>query len=362
VDSPGRSALLIQEFRKRLQLPTVTTASPKGSTTVAAMKSNPGRTMTPPVLRSTGQWTGIAGIAICSGLVVWIMFSAWALVSSGHAIAEHRLVSPPLAQFPALASTKLFTPQLPDRDVLRLLSPQEDALRRALQNIAVFENARSEEPLRSIPAVVQSVQAASPAALAGLVGGDRITQVNARPADFVWDLYKAITETPQQSIELTVRRDEESFRVLMELIDDTSFDMSNHGMVFGVPDSILYVGQTDVGRLTKQLRTSYVNAQPAELRQAYVDGLLSVTQVIVANLSALAAVPPDGKGYVRSDDLLGWYHTRFLFAAESHRTTLLRLQAHQNQSLYQLGLGLLAAGLATLVAFAAAIKARWVVS
>lgn len=355
IGAPGRSSLLIQEFRKRLQLPT------SGASKSASSPDAP-TTGTPPVLRSTGQWMSVAALAGCAALAVWIMFSAWAVLSTGHAISSQRLVVPSLKHYPVLANTRLFSSQALDQDVLRLLSPEEDSLVRVFQNIAAFENARSEEVLRSTPALVQSVVDGSPAARAGVMAGDRVTRVNARPADFVWDLYKGITETPQQSVELTLQRGTESLRVLMELDEDAAFDMTNHGLMFGVPDHIRYLGRTDVSRLAKQVRSTYVNAQASEWRRAYVDGLLLISQELVANLSSLAAVPTDSKGYVRSEDLLGWYHTRLLDATELHRTTLARLQAHQSETLFQLGLALWAAALAALVAIALAIKARWALS
>lgn len=355
IGAPGRSTLLIQEFRKRLQLPTASAGKPASGPDAATPS-------TPPVLRSTGQWMSVASLAVCAVLAVWIMFAAWAVLSTGHAISSQRLVVPSLKQYPMLANTRLFSSQALDQDVLRLLSPEEDSLVRVFQNIAAFENARSEEVLRSTPALVQSVVAASPAARAGVMPGDRVIRVNARPADFVWDLYKGITETPQQSIELTLQRGTEPLRVLMELDEDAAFDMTNHGLMFGVPDHIRYLGRTDVSRLAKQVRSTYVNAQPSEWRRAYVDGLVSISQELVANLSSLAAVSIDSKGYVRSEDLLGWYHTRLLDGTESHRTTLARLQAHQSETLFQLGLALWAASLAALVAIAMTIKARWALS
>lgn len=346
---------LIQAFRKRLQLQ----ASPGPSADANGLR---GETLRPPVFRSAGQWTTLVGLLLCASVVVWIMFSAWALVSVAHASAEVRLRPPVLKAYPPLAQTRLFSPPVLDQDIQRLLSPEQDSLVRVFQNIAAFENARAEELLRSSPTTVQSVLAGSPAAAAGLQVGDRITRINEAPADFVWDLYKALTQTPQQSIAIAFQRGETPLNAVADLEEGAAFDMTNHGLLFDVPAHIRYLGPTDVSRLAKQLRTDYVNAAPSEWRRAYVDGLLTMTQEIVANLSALAAAPPDGKNYIRSEELLSWYHGKFLEAADGQRTTLMRLQALQTQALYELGLGLLAAGLACLVGLGVAMRSQWEVS
>lgn len=351
--APDQASSLIQEFRKRLQHQVPVASDPRGLGN---------EDVQPRVFRSTGQWAILAGLLLCAVVVVWIMFSAWALVSVAHASAEVRLRAPTLKSFPPMSQTRLFNPPSLDQDVQRLLSPEQDSLVRVFQNIAAFENARAEELLRSVPTVLQAVQEGSPAALSGLQAGDRITRLNGESADFVWDLYKALTRTPQQSISVAFQRNKTTLNVLAELEADASFDMTNHGLIFDVPTHIRYLGPTDVSRLAKQLRVNYVSAVPSELRRAYVDGLLTITQEVVANLSALAATPPDGKNYIRSEQLLGWYHEQFLQAADGQRTTQMRLQALQTQALYELGLGLLAAGLAGLIGLGLAMRSKWVIS
>ena len=351
--SADSASPLIQAFRQRLQLRAP--ASPD----TAALR---GETRQPPVFRSAGQWTALVGLLLCASVVLWIMFSAWALVSVAHATAQVRLSPPVLKSYPPLLQTRLFSPPVMDQDIQRLLSPEQDSLVRVFQNMAAFENARAEDLLRSSSTTVQSVLADSPAAAAGLLAGDRITRVNEAPADFVWDLYKALTQTPQQSIAITFERGETPMSAVVELEEGAAFDMTNHGLLFDIPAHIRYLGPTDVSRLAQQLRADYVNAAPSEWRKTYVDGLLTLTQEIVANLSALASAPPDGKNYIRSEELLSWYHGQFLQAVDGQRTTLMRLQALQTQALYELGLGLLAAGLACLVGLGLAMRSQWEVA
>ena len=53
------------------------------------------------------------------------------------------------------------------------------------------------------------------------------------------------------------------------------------------------------------------------------------------------------------------YETSFV---GGQRTTLMRLQALQTQALYELGLGLLAVGLACLVGLGLAMRSQWEVA
>ena len=312
-----------------------------------------------PALRGAGQWLAAASLLVVAGLVVWLAVAAWGLVSGAHGLASLRLNTPTLGQFPALARTALLPANRLSPDLQRVLAPNEDRLLRAVQNIAMFENARAESVLRATPAVVQAVVEGSAAARAQVQAGDTVKRVNSKEAGFVWDVYKLFTERPVRLVELGVQRGAESLTLSLSLKDGERFDMANHGLLFAVPDTIRYIGVTDAERLTEQLRTGYVDALPTEWQRSYVEGLLGVSNELVSNLSTLNAAAYAASNYLRSEELLGWYHGRFTENLSNYRVSVERLRARQTEALLQLGWSLLALSAAGLIGLGLALKSTW---
>ena len=80
---------------------------------------------------------------------------------------------------------------------------------------------------------------------------------------------------------------------------------------------------------------------------------------LVANLSTLNAVAYSASNYLRSEELLGWYHQRFNESLGTYRIGLERLRVRQAQAMLQLGWSLLGGGLMLLLALAQSGRARW---
>ena len=312
-----------------------------------------------PALRSIGQWLGLAGLLVSALLVCAVGVTAWDLVSAGRGLAQQRPATPQLGQFPALARVPLLPQKHQNPDLQRALKPNEDRLLRAVQNIATFENARAEPTLRAAPAVLQAVVAGSVAEQAGLQAGDVLRTVNNKEAGFVWDVYKQATERPVRRLELALQRGSEALAVALELRSGEQFDLTNLGLLFAVPSSARFIGHTDTARIAAQLRQAYVEPLPVEEQAAFTEGLLMLSNALVSNLSTLQAAAPGSGAYLRSEELLVWYHRQHHEAQSAYRIGLARLQARQGQALTQLGWCLLAGTAAGLVALGLAMRRTW---
>ena len=366
-----RLAALRDDLRRRIQRAPAgpaeepATASPAGTQGPVADAPPPGMSAAGapaaplPALRSMAQWMTLAGLVAASGLVCWTMVGAWGLVSTGHALEQQRFVAPTLSQFPPLAYTRLLPQNRLNPDLQRVLSPQEDRLLRAVTNIATFENARAEPILRATRAVVQAVVPGSAAARAGVEPGDLIRQVGGRDAGFVWDVYKYATERPLRLLELAVQRGEQALSLTLTLPEDERFDMSNHGLLFAVPDNVRFIGKTDTDRIAGHLRNADVDLQPPEWQRSYVEGLFALSNELVSNLTTVNSAAFSASNYLRSEELLVWYRGRFAEVLSNHRLAVERLRSRQAQVLVQLGWSLLADGLALLLVLGLAVRARW---
>ena len=358
-----RMNALLDDFRRRIrrQEPAASKAAakPEAPAFASASASASGQARSLPALRGVEQWLGVAARAASALVVLWVMVSAWGIVSASRALESHVFAVPKLGQFPALGHTKLLAANRLSPDLQRMLTPNEDRLMRAVQNIATFENARAEQTLRATRSVVQAVVEGSAAQRAKVEPGDVVKQVNSKEAGFVWDVYKISTDRPLRLLELTLQRGSETLTASLGLKEGDRFDLSNLGLLFPVPDTIRFIGLTDAERITEQLRSGYVEQMPPEWQIAYVEGLLGVSNELVANLSTLNAAAYSASNYLRSEELLGWYHQGFSKALGEYRNGVERRRVRQTQALLQLGWSLLAGGLMLLLALGQSARTRW---
>jgi hypothetical protein len=336
--------------------PTPALAGRPAAGAVAAAAARPA----PPALRGLGQWAALVGLLASGVLVSWVAATAWDLVAASRGLVAHRFTAPTLANFPALARTELLPANRLNPDLQRALAPNEDRLLRAVQNVARFENARAEPVLRAAPSAVQAVVEGSPAARARVEPGDIVKQVNGKEAGFVWDVYQLVTERPVRLLELGLLRGTETVTASLGLKEGERFDMSNHGLLFAVPDSVRYIGKTDAVRIAEQLRAAYIEPLPAEWQGPYIEGLLGLSNALVSNLSVLQAATLGSSNYLLGEDLLAWYQRQFNDSLGVYRIGLERLRVRQTDALLQLGWGVLAMSAAALLALASAIRAKWV--
>lgn len=358
---PGGDADLSVAEHLRQRLDTV--AAPQDdSPPLSAAPAPLSRSRPPlPALRGMEQWLGAAALLLSAALVVWVAVATWGVLSTAQAWQARRMQPPSLMQYPPTVQTALLPANRLAPELRRALSPEEDLLKRSIQNIATFENARAEPTLRAAPAVVQTVAQGSPAALAHVEVGDLVKLVNGKEAGFVWDVYKLLTDQPVRLVELTLVRGNETVLASLQLPEGGSFDMTNHGLLFAVPDSIRFIGHVDVDRIAAQLRSGYIERLPEESQRGYIDGLLDVTYELVSNLSTLQAAAPGAGNYVRSEEVLGWYHSSYVAALGNYRVGAERLLMRQAESLEQLAFSLLAAAAASLVALGLTLRRLWAV-
>jgi len=351
-----RVSSLLDDFTKRLR--GGGSAKTEGLVHVAA-GAKPFVTPARAGLRSMNQWLDLLGLLGIACLVIWVMSSSWSLVSASRGLEHHVLPIPKLSQFPIMERKALLTVDRLSPELQLAMTPDEDRLLRAIRNVATFENARAEQTLRATRAEVQAVVEGSAAELAKVEVGDVIKQVSGKPAGYVWDVYKTMSDRPLRLLELNVLRGTELLNLTLSLKEGDTFDMSNHGLLFPVPQHVRYIGQTDAARLSDQLRSAYVDTVPQEWRRSYVEGLLVVSNELVGNLTRLSGTAYNAPDYLRIEDLLVWYHNKFNESLTQYRIGDDRMRARQTSALLQIGWGLLAGGLAMLFALALKARNRW---
>ena len=151
-----RMNALLDDFRRRIrrQEPAASKAAAKPEApafaSASASASASGQARSLPALRGVEQWLGVASRAASALVVLWVMVSAWGIVSASRALESHVFAVPKLGQFPALGHTKLLAANRLSPDLQRMLTPNEDRLMRAVQNIATFENARADAARHSL--------------------------------------------------------------------------------------------------------------------------------------------------------------------------------------------------------------------
>ena len=189
----------------------------------------------------------------------------------------------------------------------------DDAVNRAFQFFSEFENKRFKPILDVTLPVVESVDPASPAGLAGIKPGDIVTYLNAVKIESVTGFYFALNDRPASEIALKVLRNKrETISVVMRIAGKGPINDSNCGLRFVTPPDAVYYTEQETKRQADQYRREMLSAIPIDWRADAANNLMQNARRL--NLIAKGLIDPSGTNpaKIQSKEVLAWQHKKYL--------------------------------------------------
>ncbi|NBT82604.1 MAG: hypothetical protein EBT56_13485 [Betaproteobacteria bacterium] len=174
----------------------------------------------------------------------------------------------------------------------------------AFEQIANFENTRSEAVLRSTRANVAGVAPGSVAARAGFRVGDLILSVDGEEAGFVWDGLRKLTAAGKSAVLLEVQRGNEVLRGELVAPDGEMITSSNTGLLFEIPEGYRFIGENDRRELRSGFSRAYMEGLAGDERLAYATSLALLGGNLVKRGVEQAAVKPADQMWLKTEQIL----------------------------------------------------------
>lgn len=226
----------------------------------------------------------------------------------------------------------------------------------AFEQIANFENTRSEAVLRSTRANVAGVAPGSVAARAGFRVGDLILSVDGEEAGFVWDSLRKLTAAGKSAVLLEVQRGNEVLRGELVAPDGEMITSSNTGLLFEIPEGYRFIGENDRRELRSGFSRAYMEGLAGDERLAYATSLALLGGNLVKRGVEQAAVKPADQMWLKTEQILADHHNKFSKALAHHGTVLESMQASLQAGFVKIGALLVASLIAGVAALAAALQ------
>ncbi|NBS39846.1 MAG: hypothetical protein EBS73_11325 [Betaproteobacteria bacterium] len=198
----------------------------------------------------------------------------------------------------------------------------------AFEQIANFENTRSEAVLRSTRANVAGVAPGSVAARAGFRVGDLILSVDGEEAGFVWDGLRKLTAAGKSAVLLEVQRGNEVLRGELVAPDGEMITSSNTGLLFEIPEGYRFIGENDRRELRSGFSRAYMEGLAGDERLAYATSLALLGGNLVKRGVEQAAVKPADQMWLKTEQILADHHNKFLIAGLAALAAALQLNKH----------------------------------
>lgn len=189
----------------------------------------------------------------------------------------------------------------------------DDAVNRAFQFFAEFENKRFKPILDVTLPVVESVDPASPAGLAGVKPGDIVTYLNAAKIESVTGFYFALNDRPASELILKLLRNKrDTITVVMRIAGKGPINDSNVGLRFVTPLDAVYYTEQETKRQIDQYRREMLAAIPIDWRADASNNLMQNARRL--NLIARGLIDPSGTNpaKIQSREVLAWQHKKYL--------------------------------------------------
>lgn len=189
----------------------------------------------------------------------------------------------------------------------------DDAVNRAFQFFAEFENKRFKPILDVTLPVVESVDPASPAGLAGVKPGDIVTYLNAAKIESVTGFYFALNDRPASELILKLLRNKrDTITVVMRIAGKGPINDSNVGLRFVTPLDAVYYTEQETKRQIDQYRREMLAAIPIDWRADAANNLMQNARRL--NLIARGLIDPSGTNpaKIQSREVLAWQHKKYL--------------------------------------------------
>ena len=235
----------------------------------------------------------------------------------------------------------------------------EDAVNRAFEFFAEFENKRAAPILTITPPTVESVDAGSPAEQAGLRSGDVILFVNSVKIESVMGSYLAFNEKPSAEVPLKVLRNKkETLSFVLKNAGRTPINGANSGIKFLIPSDVIYISEPETKRWAEQYRREMLPTIPVDWRTDAANNLMQNAKRL--NLIAKGVVDPSGAtpAKVQAKDVLSWQHKKVLENIDTYFSQRRKIENANSSYLSSMG-DAVVGFICSLVIFAIAIALFW---
>lgn len=195
----------------------------------------------------------------------------------------------------------------------------DDAVNRAFQFFAEFENKRSTPILTATPPTVEAVEPGSLADIAGVKPGDLVLYVGSMKIESVMGFYQALNEklSPETSLKLQ-RGKQNTITVAIKNPTKNPITDSNSGIKFAIPPEAVYLTERDSKRMADQYRREMLPAISVDWRTEAANNLMQSAKRL--NLIAKGVVDSVGpsSAKIQTKDVLSWQHKKVLEAIDSY--------------------------------------------
>ena len=235
----------------------------------------------------------------------------------------------------------------------------DEAVNRAFQFFAEFENKRFKPILDVTLPVVESVDPASPAGLAGIKPGDIVTYLNAVKIESVTGFYFALNDRPAAEVTLKLLRNKkDAISVVMRIAGKAPINDSNVGLRFVTPLDAVYYTEQETKRQVDQYRREMLSAIPIDWRADAANNLMQNAKRL--NLIARAIIDPSGANpaKIQSREVLAWQHKKYLENVEVYFSQKWKIERRSADHLTGMGDAVVAL-ICSLFIFAIAFGLFW---
>jgi hypothetical protein len=235
----------------------------------------------------------------------------------------------------------------------------DDAVNRAFQFFAEFENKRFKPILTVTLPVIESIEPGSPADIAGVKSGDVVVYVNSAKIESVMGFYLALNESPSTTGALKLLRNKkDNVSVVMRIAGRSPINDSNCGIKFSTPADAVYITEQEAKRLADYYRREMLSLIPVDWRAEAANNLMQSAKRL--NLIAKGVIDPSGANpaKVQSKDVLAWQHKKFLENIDTYFSQ--RRKIENKSASYLTGMGDAVVGfVCSLFIFAIALGLFW---
>jgi hypothetical protein len=280
-----------------------------------------------------------------------LLAAAGELSSSSSDLKNLKVVMPNLEEYVSyqaidfrLNNSTLNTRRLKPSDIPKLADDAivpvglDDAINRAFQYFAEFENKRSGPILTVTPPSVQSIEPGSPADLAGVKAGDLILYVSSIKIESVMGYYQALNEKLSSEISLKLLRNKQNtISVALKSPARTPITGGNSGITFSIPPEAVYLTEQDSKRMADQYRREMLPAISVDWRVDAANNLMQSAKRL--NLISKSVIDSTGSSptKIQAKDVLNWQHKKVLEGVDAYFSQ--RRKIENKNAFYLTGMG-----------------------